>query len=41
MEPVMSDTESTNAPAVSWVPLTPDERRVVGVLAEKAKTTPE
>jgi uncharacterized protein len=37
----MSDTESTNAPAVSWVPLTADERRVVGVLAEKAKTTPE
>jgi len=37
----MSDTESTNTPAVSWVPLTPDERRVVGVLAEKAKTTPE
>ena len=37
----MSDTESTNAPAASWVPLTADERRVVGVLAEKAKTTPE
>src|SRR3954454_6534267 len=25
----------------SWVPLTPGERRVVGVLVEKAKTTPE
>jgi uncharacterized protein YceH (UPF0502 family) len=37
----MSDTETTNAPPASWVPLTPDERRVVGVLAEKAKTTPE
>ncbi|APW59394.1 YceH family protein [Paludisphaera borealis] len=37
----MSDSETTSTPAVSWVPLTPDERRVVGVLAEKAKTTPE
>jgi uncharacterized protein YceH (UPF0502 family) len=25
----------------AWVPLTPRERRVLGVLAEKAKTTPE
>ncbi len=25
----------------SWVPLTPAERRVLGVLVEKAKTTPE
>ncbi len=25
----------------SWVPLTADERRVLGVLVEKAKTTPE
>ena len=25
----------------SWVPLTPRERRVLGVLVEKAKTTPE
>lgn len=25
----------------TWVPLTPRERRVVGVLVEKAKTTPE
>ncbi|OJW22730.1 MAG: DUF480 domain-containing protein [Planctomycetales bacterium 71-10] len=30
-----------NATAAAWVPLTPRERRVVGVLAEKAKTTPE
>jgi uncharacterized protein YceH (UPF0502 family) len=30
-----------NAPTAAWVPLTPRERRVVGVLAEKAKTTPE
>src|SRR5947208_16929054 len=25
----------------AWVPLTPRERRVLGVLVEKAKTTPE
>ena len=25
----------------SWVPLSPRERRVLGVLVEKAKTTPE
>ncbi len=30
-----------NAPTAAWTPLTPRERRVVGVLAEKAKTTPE
>src|SRR5437868_15079003 len=32
-----------SSPAVerSWVPLTPKERRVLGVLVEKAKTTPE
>ncbi len=34
----MSQTESTGA---AWVPLSPRERRVVGVLAEKGKTTPE
>ena len=33
----MSGAEST----ASWVPLTPRERRVLGVLVEKAKTTPE
>jgi uncharacterized protein YceH (UPF0502 family) len=37
----MSESESTAAPGVSWVPLTPRERRVMGVLVEKAKTTPE
>jgi uncharacterized protein YceH (UPF0502 family) len=37
----MSETESTAAPAPSWSPLSPRERRVVGVLVEKAKTTPE
>src|SRR4051812_45641961 len=32
-----------SSPAVerNWVPLTPKERRVLGVLVEKAKTTPE
>ena len=28
-------------PGPSWVPLAPRERRVLGVLVEKAKTTPE
>lgn len=37
----MSQTESTGGPGVAWVPLSPRERRVVGVLAEKGKTTPE
>jgi len=37
----MSEGESTSEPAVSWVPLTARERRVLGVLVEKAKTTPE
>ncbi|MDG3002718.1 YceH family protein [Paludisphaera mucosa] len=37
----MSENESTAAPAASWTPLTAPERRVLGVLAEKAKTTPE
>ena len=37
----MSQSESTSGPAVAWVPLGPRERRVVGVLAEKGKTTPE
>src|SRR5436309_15733949 len=36
-------SESQNAPGSgpSWVPLTPRERRVLGVMVEKAKTTPE
>lgn len=33
----MADTD----PSASWVPLEADERRVLGVLVEKAKTTPE
>ncbi len=37
----MSQTESTGGPGAAWVPLGPRERRVVGVLAEKGKTTPE
>ncbi len=45
----MSNTESTSTStgatgpgaAAAWVPLTPRERRVLGVMVEKAKTTPE
>jgi uncharacterized protein YceH (UPF0502 family) len=37
MEPAMSET----AEAKTWEPLTLLERRVLGVLVEKAKTTPE
>ena len=33
MEPIMSENESTPVPAVSWVPLTARERRVLGVMA--------
>jgi len=32
---------STTGEDASWVPLAPRERRVIGVLAEKSKTTPE
>ena len=36
-------SESPNVPGAgpSWVPLSPRERRVLGVMVEKAKTTPE
>ncbi len=37
----MSQTGSTAGPGAAWVPLSPRERRVVAVLAEKGKTTPE
>ncbi|MFI5457637.1 MAG: YceH family protein [Isosphaerales bacterium] len=37
----MSESENAAAPGPSWVPLTPRQRRVLGVLVEKAKTTPE
>ena len=37
----MSQNESEKGPGVAWVPLNARERRVVGVLAEKSKTTPE
>jgi uncharacterized protein YceH (UPF0502 family) len=37
----MSQSESTSGPGATWVPLNPRERRIVGVLAEKGKTTPE
>jgi uncharacterized protein YceH (UPF0502 family) len=37
----MSEIQDTSGTSPSWVPLAPRERRVVGVLVEKAKTTPE
>ncbi len=37
----MSESAATSGPGAVWVPLSPRERRVVGVLAEKGKTTPE
>ncbi|MGC8642851.1 MAG: YceH family protein [Isosphaeraceae bacterium] len=37
----MSQNESDSGPGAAWVPLNPRERRVVGVLAEKSKTTQE
>src|SRR5262249_60582109 len=32
---------SASGSEIAWVPLTPRERRILGVLVEKAKTTPE
>jgi uncharacterized protein YceH (UPF0502 family) len=37
----MSESGTAAGPEASCVPLTPRERRVLGVLVEKAKTTPE
>lgn len=37
----MSESAASGSAGASWVPLTPRERRVLGVLVEKAKTTPE
>jgi uncharacterized protein YceH (UPF0502 family) len=37
----MSEIDSASGPGTAWVPLNPRERRVVAVLAEKGKTTPE
>jgi uncharacterized protein len=37
----MSESASAGGGGPSWVPLSPRERRVLGVLVEKAKTTPE
>ena len=37
----MTDIPTTTAAGPSWVPLNPRERRVLGVMVEKAKTTPE
>ena len=38
---IMHESGSSAGAAPSWVPLTPRERRVIGVMVEKAKTTPE
>jgi uncharacterized protein YceH (UPF0502 family) len=37
----MSESSSAGVVGSSWVPLAPRERRILGVLVEKAKTTPE
>jgi uncharacterized protein len=37
----MNESQSAPASGPSWVPLGPRERRVLGVMVEKAKTTPE
>ena len=37
----MNESASTGSAGPSWVALAPRERRVLGVLVEKAKTTPE
>ena len=37
----MSESAAAGGAGPSWVPLAPRERRVLGVLVEKAKTTPE
>jgi uncharacterized protein YceH (UPF0502 family) len=37
----MSENQTAPGPGPSWVPLKPRERRVLGVMVEKAKTTPE
>jgi uncharacterized protein YceH (UPF0502 family) len=37
----MSESTTATGPGPSWVPLSPRERRILGVMVEKAKTTPE
>jgi uncharacterized protein YceH (UPF0502 family) len=37
----MSESQNATDSGPSWVPLKPRERRVLGVMVEKAKTTPE
>ena len=37
----MSESQNVSSAGPSWVPLAPRERRVLGVMVEKAKTTPE
>src|SRR5205814_5904117 len=41
LESIMSESGDESGPERSWVPLAPRQRRVLGVLVEKAKTTPE
>ena len=36
-----NDNESTTPPPITWPVLTMAERRVLGVMVEKAKTTPD
>ncbi|MHB1556315.1 MAG: YceH family protein [Isosphaeraceae bacterium] len=37
----MTESQIATGASPSWVPLSPRERRVLGVMVEKAKTTPE
>jgi uncharacterized protein len=37
----MAESSDNASSGLSWVPLNPRERRVLGVMVEKAKTTPE
>ncbi len=37
----MSENATATGVGPSWVPLVPRERRILGVMVEKAKTTPE
>ena len=37
---MQSESDESN-PKPLWCPLSPNERRIVGVLVEKAKTTPD
>ena len=41
MNEASADTNNDSAPDRTWSPLNPAQRRVFGVLIEKAKTTPD